>query len=268
VPNSVLPGNHDNKRGVDPSLFNRYFPPSRYSGNPWWGGSIGPDDNTANYSMFENSGARFLMLSLPYGYGEREMTWAEQVVTSHPDYNVIISTHEHVTPMTKEVAAGRSANSRWNSHAADLWKRVIAPNRNVVLVLSGHFHGLGQLTTEDAGDIPGHTVVELLADYQEFRTHTGARATGFQRLLQIDLASGGVAVDTFSVKLAATKSFPYDYRQFVADNGLPTTPSNMRPWAVVAAGLQDRYGDEDDEFQVHLTFQFRKSVATGALTTS
>ena len=76
----------------------------------------------------------------------------------------------------------------------------------MVLVLSGHFHGLGQLTTENAGGIEGHTVVELLADYQEFRTHTGERATGFQRLLQLDLASGGVAVDTFSVRLDAATS--------------------------------------------------------------
>ena len=268
VPNSVLPGNHDNKRGVDDTLFNRYFPPSRYDENDWYGGSIAPDDNSANFSIFEQAGARFLMLSLPYAYGDREIEWAIQVIEAHPEYNVVVSTHEHVTPMTTEVAAGRSANSRWVSRGADLWERVIAPHRNVVLVLSGHFHGLGQLTTENAGGIEGHTVVELLADYQEFRTHTGERATGFQRLLQLDLASGGVAVDTFSVRLDATKSFPYDYRQFVPDNGLATTPSNARPWRIVAAGLQQRYGDADDEFEVHVAFQYRKSVATTGVATS
>jgi len=268
VPNSVLPGNHDNKRGVDDSLFNEYFPPSRYEVNDWYGGSIAPVDNSANFSIFEKAGARFLMISLPYAYGDREMDWALDVITSHPTYNVIVSTHEHVTPMTKEVAAGRSANSRWVSRGAQLWERVIAPNRNVVLVLSGHFHGLGQLTTENAGGLEGHTVVELLADYQEFRTHTGERATGFQRLLQLDLASGGVAVDTFSVRLEATKSFPYDYRQFVPDNGLATTPSNARPWRIVEAGLQERYGDADDEFTVQVAFQYRKTVTTIGVATS
>lgn len=268
VPNSVLPGNHDNKRGVDDSMFNAYFPPSRYAGTPWYGGSIAPGDNSANFSTFERAGARFLMISLPYAYGDREMDWASEVIRSHPDHNVILSTHEHVTPMTQEVAAGRSANSRWVSRGAELWERVIAPNRNVVLVLSGHFHGLGQITTENAGGLEGHTVVELLADYQEFRTHTGERATGFQRLLQLDLASGGVAVDTFSVRLAATKSHPYDYRQFVPDNGVPSTPSNARPWRIVEAGLQDRYGDADDEFQVRVAFQYRKSVTTLGVATA
>ncbi|MEO5920972.1 MAG: hypothetical protein ABIQ01_07500, partial [Pseudolysinimonas sp.] len=265
VPNSVLPGNHDSKRGVDRSLFNDYFPVSRYAGQPWFGGSIAPDDNSANYSTFERAGARVLMLSLPYAYGETEIAWASDVVTSHPDYNVVISTHEYVTAKTVEVAAGHSVNSRWVSHGGQLWDEVIAPNRNVVLVLAGHFHGVGQIVNVDAGGISGHTVVEMLADYQEFRTHTGERGTGFQRLLQIDLASGTVAVDTFSARLDAAASFPYDYRQFVPDNGMPSTLSNERPWAIVEAGLQNRYTAEDDEFTAQVSFQYEKSVQTGGV---
>jgi hypothetical protein len=151
------------------------------------------------------------------------------------------------------------------SRGQQLWDRVIAPNRNVVMVLSGHFHGLGQITTDNAGGIEGHTVVELLADYQEFRTHTGERATGFQRLLQLDLASGSIAVDTFSVRLSATASFPYDYEQFRPDNGLRTTPSNGQPWRIVADGTQDRYDVSDDEFGAQVAFQYEKIVTTSAV---
>ncbi|HEY4151832.1 MAG TPA: metallophosphoesterase, partial [Pseudolysinimonas sp.] len=266
VPNSVLPGNHDSKRGNDYSLFNQYFPPSRYEGNGADAGSIAPDDNTANYSTFENSGAKFLMLSLPYAFGDREMEWAEQVVTSHPDYNVVVSTHEHLSPKTKDSPAYRSETSRWVSHAEDLWKRVIAPNRNVIMVLSGHFHGVGQVDTKDAGGIPGHNVVELVADYQEFRTGTGDRATGFQRQLQLDLASNTVAVDTFSATLDAPYSYPYDYNQFLPDNGQPYTPSNERPWRIIAAGTQNRYTAADDEFHATVSFQYDKSLTMAGLT--
>jgi hypothetical protein len=266
VANSVLPGNHDNKRGVTNDLFNEYFGPDRYSDAPTYGGSIAPGDNSANFSTFEREGARFLMLSLPYAYGDREIEWASTVVTSHPDHNVIVSTHEHLTPKLELESARRSTNSRWVSRAADLWNEVIAPNRNVVLVLSGHFHGLGQIVTENAGGIEGHRVVELLADYQEFRTHSGERATGFQRLLQLDLAAGVIAVDTLSTRLDASASFGYDYRQFVPDNGFGATPSNARPWNIVDAGLQHRYTAGDDEFQANVAFQFEKSVATSGLT--
>ena len=265
LPNSVLPGNHDSKRGVDYSLFNEYFPPSRYEATDWYGGSIAPGDNTANFSTFESEGAKFLMLSLPYAYGDHELDWAEQVVTSHPDFNVIVSTHEHVMPKTLEVGALHSTNSRWVSRGQDLWDRVIAPNRNVIVVLSGHFHGIGQLVTEDAGGLPGHTVVELLADYQEFRTHTGERATGFYRMLQLDLDGGAIAVDTRSVRLAASYSYEYDYRQFLPDNGLATTPSNARPWRILDEGVQGRYSEADDEFTAYVEFQHPKLVSTDAL---
>jgi hypothetical protein len=265
IANSVLPGNHDNKRGVGNELFNEYFPPSRYAGSEAYAGSIAPGDNSANYSTFEREGARFLMLSLPYAYGEREIAWAEEIVTTHPGHNVVVSTHEHVTPESGLEDAHRSANSRWVSRGQELWDRVIAPNRNVVVVLSGHFHGIGRIVTEDAGGIEGHDVVELLADYQEFRTHTGERATGFQRLLQIDLASSTIAVDTLSVRLGATASFEYDYQQFVPDSGTPDSRSNSRPWRVVEAGVQHRYTVEDDEFAAPATFQYEKSVTTTGL---
>jgi hypothetical protein len=265
VPNSVLPGNHDNKRGVTDELFNEYFPPARYEEREWYGGSIAEGDNSANFSTFEHEGARFLMLNLPYAYAEREIVWAEQVVTSHPGHNVIVSTHEHVLPATEEDETRRSTRSRWISQAGALWDRVIAPNRNVVLVLSGHFHGIGQLITEDAGGLPGHTVVELLADYQEFRTHTGERATGFFRMLQFDLDGGAVAVDTRSVRLAASYSADYDYQQFVPDNDNPLTGSNAQPWRIVDAGLQGRYTEADDEFTAFVEFQHPKLVATTSL---
>lgn len=265
IPNSVLPGNHDNKRGVDDTLFNEYFGPERYEGTPWYAGSIAPGDNTSNFSTFEHEGARFLMLSLAYAYGDREIDWASTVVAEHPEYNVILSTHEHVTPKTDLEEAHISANSRWVSRGQDLWNEVIAPNRNVVLVLSGHFHGLGQIRTENAGGIEGHTVVELLADYQEFRTHTGERATGFQRLLQLDLASGSVAADTFSVRLGESASFEYDYKQFVPDTGSSNSASNARPWRIVESGLQGRYTDADDEFTATVAFQYPKLVSTTAM---
>lgn len=262
VRNSVLPGNHDNLRGADGSLFNAYFGPQRYADEEWYGGSLAPGDNSASFSTFEQGGARFLMLSLPYAFDDREITWAQEVVAAYPDHNVILSTHEHVTPDTLEGPASRSTSSRWVSRGQELWERLIAPNRNVVLVLSGHFHGVGQIRTENAGGIPGHTVTELVADYQEFRTPTGERATGFQRMLQIDLAAGTIAVDTFSVRLDASEPRNYDYRQFVADNGSPLTPSNVRPWRIVESGLQGRYDVADDEFTARARFQYAKSVET------
>jgi Calcineurin-like phosphoesterase len=265
IPNSVLPGNHDSMRGMDETLFNTYFGPDRYAGTAWYQGSIGVGDNSSNFSTFERAGAKFLMLSISYGFGERELKWATKVVESHPDFNVVISTHEHVTPKGVAESPTHSASKRWLSRGDLLWDQVIAPHRNVVLVLSGHYHGVGEIRTEDAGGIPGHSVVELVADYQEFRTETGERATGFQRLLQIDLSAGAVSVNTFSQRLNASASYPYDYMQFLPETGLSNWPANGRPWNIIARGLQNRYDASDDEFVAKVQFEYTKSLSVSAI---
>jgi len=82
----------------------------------------------------------------------------------------------------------------------------------------------------------------------------------------VDLASGGVAVDTFSVRLSADASFDYDYPQFVPDNGSEMSGSNARPWRIVAEGLQGRYTAADDQFAAMVRLQYAKRVDTDAVT--
>lgn len=258
---TVLPGNHDTKRGIDRALFNEYFGPDRYLDTPGYVAPIASGDNTSSYSIVDAAGAPMLILSIGYGYGEVELEWAEQVVLDHPGHNIVVATHEHLTPLTALDPARRATDNRWLSRADELWERVIAPNRNVVAVLAGHYHGLGAIVTPDAGGIPGHDVVELLADYQEFRTPSGERATGFLRLLQLDLAAGLLAVDTYSPRLGETASYPHDAIQFQLENGATDRAANGRPWNIMAAGPNDRYTVADDEFTVELSLQYAKTLS-------
>jgi 3',5'-cyclic AMP phosphodiesterase CpdA len=263
---TVLPGNHDTKRGIDSDLYNEYFGPDRYAGAPGFVDSIAPDDATSSYTIVQAGPAPVLVLSIGYGYGERELAWAERVVQQHPNHNVVIATHEHLTPLTRWDPSRRATDNRWLSRADELWQRVVEPNRNVVAVLAGHYHGLGAIVTPDAGGIEGHHVVELLADYQEFRTDSGERATGFLRLLQWDLASSRLLVDTYSPRLDATVSAPYDYPQFAIESGVESRPTNSRPWNIVALGAEGRYGVADDEFAVSVTMQYAKTLTMRGVT--
>ena len=138
VPNSVLPGNHDNRTRCRRVAVQRVLP-RRAVRRPALVRrvAVGRRQFGELLDLLEHEGALFLMLSLPYAYDDTEMDWAAEVVASHPEYNVIISTHEHVTPKTIDSAAARSTSGRWVSRGQELWDRVIAPNRNVVLVLRG-----------------------------------------------------------------------------------------------------------------------------------
>lgn len=87
----------------------------------------------------------------------------------------------------------------------------MAPNPNVVLVLSGHEHGVNIELRRDVGE-PGNHVVELLADYQFYEVTAREAGLGrvlppgtrlrmgssFFRLLQFDVDRSEVTVDTYS----------------------------------------------------------------------
>ncbi len=236
VPNGVLPGNHDNFWGRNNDKYNEYFPVSMYEGHPWYGAPWAPGDNSAHTDYFSAAGTDFLVISLPYRPSREQMEWASQQAQAHPDHSVILATHSYLHTSGERDDVDR----RYTATAVDVWERVVAPNENIFLVLGGHYHGVstqyadpvtGEQTdaTELGDDIvavsnvgaSGRTVVEMLADYQGYRSTllddpTVVRSdmldrdTGFQRLLQLDLDAGLMAVNAYSPTLDTFEAWRYD----------------------------------------------------------
>ena len=230
--------------GASPSdLFNEYFGPDRYEGTAWYGGSIAPGDNSGELLHVRPRGRpKFLMLSLPYAYGEREIAWAEDVVAQHPDPNVD-RLHARARHSRRPRQPGGplelvAMGVAWRPALAARRRAESQRRRRAVRALPRPRQDRHRGRRRHRRGTPSW---RSLADYQEFRTHSGERSTGFQRLLQFDLAGGRVAVDTLSSTLGAMTVYPYDYEQFVPDNGQRITASNARPWQILADGLQDRY---------------------------
>ena len=106
VPNAVAPGNHDVTTAGVSAFYDQYFPPSRYSGESWYGGYLGdPSDTIAdpasrlnkdNYQLFEVGSLKFLMVSLEVGMPQYSVDWAEDLVQAYPDRRVIITTHAFI----------------------------------------------------------------------------------------------------------------------------------------------------------------------------
>src|SRR5699024_2830170 len=129
---------------------------------------------------------------------------------------------------------------RHSATGEDVWERVVAPSDNIFLVLGGHYHGVstqyGDPVTGEQTDATqvgpdavavdnvgesGRTVVEMLADYQGYRSTLEEdptvvrddlldRDTGFQRLLQLDLDAGLMAVNAYSPTLDSFEPWLYD----------------------------------------------------------
>lgn len=212
IPNGVLPGNHDNNKGADPSIYNEFFGPQRYqaasaaSATPWYQGPWKAGDNSHHVDTFEAAGAKFAVIHLGYKPSDEALAWANREIAARPDHNVVIATHAYLQPG----AEPDGDDAPLSDDGARIRSRVVDPNRNVFLVLSGHEHGVGRNVRTDAGS-PGHQVVELMADYQAYNAGRDGRGhAGFIRMLQLDVDGGRLTVDTYSPSLDSFRSREYD----------------------------------------------------------
>ncbi|MGO1317198.1 MAG: lamin tail domain-containing protein [Cellulomonadaceae bacterium] len=279
VPNGVLPGNHDNMWGHDNRKYNEYFPVSMFEDKEWYGQAWAPGDNSAHTDYLEHDGVEFLVVSLPYRPSDEQLEWANQQAKAHPEHNVIVAVHAYLN--TDGVRD--NVDLRYTGTGQALWEKVIAPNDNVFLVFGGHFHGVvthyaDPVTGEQVDAIPagedtyaisnvgatGRTVVEMLADYQGYRSTQAEdptvtrddmldRDTGFQRLLQFDLDAGLMGVNAYSPTLDSFEAWQYDEPSFRGDNArysvrndefvvgvdlIRSTTLTARSWAVTGAGSE------------------------------
>lgn len=164
VPYSVTLGNHDYDRGSKEkrpaTLFDKYFPPSRFKKYRWYGGHMG-QSNANNYCFFEGGGKKFMVVSLEFAPSDAIIAWASGVINAHKDRQVIVATHYYLRP---EGRPSEGSPKGFDGHVGDeLWNRLIRKHENIFMVVSGHVVGVRhQTSTNDAG----RPVLEILADYQ------------------------------------------------------------------------------------------------------
>lgn len=205
MPYGVLPGNHDSNAGKDSSIYNTFFGPQRFAGSSVYAGSMTPGDNTNHVDELTVGDVKLAIVYLGYEVSDAEIAWADAQIKARPDTNVIVATHAYLKPGTEPDSEPAAL-----SHDGAKVRALVAQNPNTFLVLSGHEHGVGRNVLTDLGT-PGHTVVELMADYQAYSAGwDGLGHAGFVRLLQLDTRHGELTVDTYSPSLHSFRSRDYD----------------------------------------------------------
>lgn len=153
VPYSVIRGNHE----WDPYLV-KYLPyenfkdmyegaydtddahESLYIENGYYGGSI-----LNNWQTFKAGDTDYLMLGLDYFPRDDELAWAKHIVDSHPNHNVIITTHgflyingELLDTSVSENLDGYVAGDSGYASETRIWNQLVSQCDNIKLVLCGH----------------------------------------------------------------------------------------------------------------------------------
>lgn len=215
VPYAVAPGNHDYGPGGNAAdrntLFNtaEYFGPGTpYATQPTVGGFFEPGKTDNSYHRFQAGGQDWLVLALEFGPRNEVVDWANQIVSSHPDDQVMLVTHAYMYfDETIYDWGTKGASQNWNPHAygvarlpgesvndgQELWDKLVSQHENFRLTFNGHVlgDGTGYRSTEGAG---GAVVHQMLANYQ-FNQQGGM---GDMRLLEFKPDGETVVVRTYS----------------------------------------------------------------------
>jgi hypothetical protein len=181
VPYALSMGNHDYPgSGIvtsrDTSQFDAYFPPSRLQWQPGFVGTFEAGSAVNAMYSFEAGGQPWLIFTLEFGPGDPVLAWVGGMLQSHPTAQAILVTHAYLfTDGTRFDHVNRTDQYN-NPHdydtdghlgsvndAEEMWRKVIADNPAIRLVLCGHMHGEARLTSTRAAGPPVH---QLLADFQ------------------------------------------------------------------------------------------------------
>ena len=201
VPYSIAIGNHD-QIWPDTTAFNSVFNISRYEDLPSFGGTFEPDKMENCYHFFTAGGINWLIVVLEYATRDAVLEWANEIVSTYNNRQVIILTHAYMYYDDTRQGPG----DRWNpvetigsgpvEHVNDgegVWNKLVKRHSNISFVFSGHVLGDGVGTLISVGD-NGNKVYQMLSNYQEVNGH----GNGFLRIVALDPSRERVSVETFS----------------------------------------------------------------------
>ncbi len=207
-------------------LYLDHFGPDHFQDRPWYRGAS--PTHLSNYQIIEASGQEILFLHLAIDPDQRELDWALEVLSEHPDLPVHVSTHRYMIDLRTtenmpdplpDFGGARfddlsSAIDQLHFDTSitgdDLFEQFIAVHPNIFMVQCGHVDAEFRQNSPNQADQP---VYEMLTDFQEFSPQGG---DGWLKLLHFNQDSGQVWVRTYSPTLDQYRQNGDSFEQSVA----------------------------------------------------
>ncbi|MBQ8380837.1 MAG: metallophosphoesterase [Clostridia bacterium] len=194
MPYSLINGNHDSVPQLD-----KYFAEDANFTSQEIGYYSGT--SLGNYYVkFEVGGTKYMVMALQFPYTQKIIEWANNVVASNAQYNVIITTHAYVDfdgTLLEEGDAGTQSHYNASNMDADyMWDYLVSQNKNIKLVFSGHIAADNIVRRESVG-VHGNTVHEMLINPQAM-DHAFMYNTGMVAMLYFSNGGKDVAVEYVS----------------------------------------------------------------------
>ena len=206
VPYGISVGNHDMTAGGDSSLFQQYFPASRFEAFPWYGGTFAghggqpkiSGNNANSCQLFSAGGMDFVFLHLECNAPDDVLQWADSMLTRHADRRAIVTSHMGLGPQarpknSRDYFDAPKGRMQWTKrHGArgnspeQMWQKCFRRHANLFMLLCGD-QSRTQARAQVAMGDAGNRVQELLCDY----------STGWLRLYRFRPSKDEVEAWTF-----------------------------------------------------------------------
>ena len=195
IPYSAIRGNHD--------MTAEYV---KYMGN---GAYMSQFDGALNnsplntYKLMTINGVNFMMLNMNLFPIDSEIAWANNLIATHPDHNVIITTHGYLGNDGKPIASGTGFGKEYTDRADgnngdELWDKLVSKHANILMVVSGHISSEDILVTQTEG-VNGNVVTQVLADLSNFDAPTDKEGPmGAVVLMHFSEDGKTISVETYS----------------------------------------------------------------------
>ena len=182
IPYGISVGNHDMTHEGDSSLFQDYFPESRFAGLSWYGGTYptpAPQisgNNANSYQLFSAADIDFIFLHLECNAPDAVLSWVSDILDRYSDRAAFITTHMGLGPLNKpKDNAGyyvdpkglmqwtKRHEGRGNSPQR-MWDECFKKQDNLVAVFCGDQSRTQSMYVAKQAD-DGHLVHYFLSDY-------------------------------------------------------------------------------------------------------
>lgn len=222
VPYSFIRGNHDTM-----AMHREYFTVDEY--DELIDGNYG-NDALNTYKKIHIGNMKYLMLNLDFGPHDDVLAWANQVVTAHPDYNVIVTTHAYIIAngdlLTEDNNTAAPTNRYAYNNGDDIWEKLIRHHKNISMVICGHVSTNNIVVSTLTGD-NGNKVTQILVDPQSMDKATNYGSTGMVALFYFSEDGKHIETEYYStVKDAfylAKNQFEFDVDTIDSSTSVPDT---------------------------------------------
>ena len=177
VPYGFSVGNHDMVTATgDCSLFQQFFPASRFEQFAWYGDSY--KNNSSSFQLFSAEGLDFVIVHLECNAPDDVLAWADRVLKEHSARRAIVTTHMYLGPLHRPTTSegwyddpkGRMLwkkcrGPRGNT-PEEMWQKCFSKHENLFLICCGDQSRTQAMRRAVEGS-RGNTVYEVLSDYHE-----------------------------------------------------------------------------------------------------